>query len=59
MKEYRTFIREEDSNDIVSVFSEKKIASILGTEKFKDWVTKKYATPLLQEEIPYAVLDIL
>ncbi len=52
LKEYRAFVREEDSDDIVSVFSKKKIASILGTEKFKDWVTKKYSTPLLQEEIP-------
>ena len=52
LKEYRAFVREEDSDDIVSVFSKKKIASVLGTEKFKDWVTKKHATPLLQEEIP-------
>lgn len=52
MKEYREFVGEEDSNEIVSVFLKKKAPSILGTGKFKDWVKEKYSTSLFQEEIP-------
>jgi REP element-mobilizing transposase RayT len=52
LKEYREFVGEEDSNDIIGIFSKKKLPSILGTERFKDWVIEKYSTLLLQEEIP-------
>jgi len=52
-KEYKEFLGEEDSDEIVSVFSKKKAPIILGTEKFKDWVKGKYSTKF-QEEIPEA-----
>ncbi len=50
LREYRGFIGEEDSNDIVGIFSKKRAPSILGTEKFQDWVKAKYSTKF-QEEI--------
>ena len=52
LREYREYVGEEDSDDIESVFSKKKTPSILGTERFKDWVQEKYSTGLCQEEIP-------
>ncbi len=52
MKEYREFVTDEDSKDIVGVFSKKKVSSILGTEKFVEWVKEKYSNSLFQEEIP-------
>ncbi len=52
LKEYREFIGEEDSNDIVGIFSKKKMPSILGAEKFIDWAKEKYTGSSIQEEIP-------
>ncbi len=52
LKEYREFVGEEDLDEIVGIFSRKKTPSVLGTEKFKDFVNEKYSENLLQEEIP-------
>ncbi len=52
LKEYRGFVGEEDSGDIVNVFSKKKTASILGAEKFVEWAKEKYTGSSIQEEIP-------
>ncbi len=52
LKEYREFVGEEDSNDIVGVFSKMKTPSILGAEKFINWVKEKYSKDLFEEEIP-------
>ncbi len=54
LKEYREFVGEEDSDDIVGVFSKKKMPSILGVEKFVDWAKEKYTGSSIQEEIPEA-----
>ena len=52
LKEYREFIGEEDSEEIVSIFSKKKAPFVLGTEKFGNWVKEKYSALLFKEEIP-------
>ncbi len=52
LKEYKEFVGEEDSNDIVGVFSKMKTPSILGAEKFINWVKEKYSKDLFEEEIP-------
>ncbi|GAX61583.1 ATPase [Candidatus Scalindua japonica] len=52
LAEYREFIREEDSDDIVGVFSKKKMPIILGAEKFIEWAKEKYTGCSIQEEIP-------
>ena len=52
LKEYREFVEEEDSDDIVGIFSKKKIPSIVGAEKFIDWAKEKYTGFSIQEEIP-------
>ncbi len=52
LKEYREFVGEDDSEDIVSIFSKKKVSSILGTENFINWVKEKYSNSSFQEEIP-------
>jgi REP element-mobilizing transposase RayT len=52
LREYREFIDEEDSKEIVSIFSKKKALSVLGTEKFGNWVKEKYSDFLFKEEIP-------
>jgi REP element-mobilizing transposase RayT len=52
LREYREFIDEEDSEEIVSIFSKKKTLSVLGTEKFGNWVKGKYSALSFKEEIP-------
>jgi hypothetical protein len=52
LREYREFIDEEDLKEIVSIFSRKKTLSVLGTEKFGNWVKEKYSDFLFKEEIP-------
>ena len=52
LREYREFIGKEDSEDIVNIFSKKNAPSVLGTEKFGNWVKEKYSDLLFKEEIP-------
>ncbi len=52
LKEYREFVEEEDSNDFVSFFSKKKTLSILGTDKFRNWIREKYSDSSFQEFLP-------
>ncbi len=52
LREYREFIDEEDSEEIISIFSKKKALSVLGTDKFGNWVKEKYSAFLFKEEIP-------
>ncbi len=52
LREYKEYMNEEDSTEIVSVFSKKKTPSLLGTEDFINWVKEKYSDILYEEEIP-------
>ncbi|MFQ5688528.1 MAG: hypothetical protein ACE5GV_17925 [Candidatus Scalindua sp.] len=52
LREYKEFIGEEDLAEIVGIFSKKNSPSILGTEKFENWVKEKYSALLFKEEIP-------
>lgn len=51
-KEYRSFIRKEDSKEVLEYFSKKKLLSIIGSEKFKNWVKEKFSYFRYHEEIP-------
>ena len=51
-RKYKEFMNEEDSKEIVNIFLKKKAPSLLGTEKFINWVKEKYSDVLYKEEIP-------
>ena len=50
-RKYKEFMNEEDSKEIVNIFLKKKAPSLLGTEKFINWVKEKYSDVLYKEEI--------
>jgi len=52
LREYKKFIDEEDSQDIIRIFSMKKAPAILGVERFVNWVKGKYSACLFKEGIP-------
>ncbi|MCJ7772133.1 MAG: transposase, partial [Desulfobacterales bacterium] len=49
---YRQFVKVEDDADIINVFEGKKRPSILGQEKFIDWVKSKYYHTDSVDEVP-------
>ena len=49
---YRQFVKVEDDADIINVFEGKKRPSILGPEKFIDWVKSKYYHTDSVDEVP-------
>jgi hypothetical protein len=52
LREYREFIDGEDSEEIVRIFSKNNAPSVLGTDKFENWIKEKYSAFLFKEEIP-------
>ncbi|MBS1258199.1 MAG: Chromosomal replication initiator protein DnaA [Candidatus Scalindua arabica] len=52
LREYKEFIDEEDSKEVVTIFSKRKAPSVLGTEEFVNWVKEKYSALSFKEEIP-------
>jgi len=52
VKEYRSFVTMENSEEIAKVFESKKWPSILGPGKFIDWVKGKYYEAKANQEIP-------
>ncbi len=54
---YSRFIEEKESEEIKEFFSRRNLPSILGTEKFLNWVQEKFKDLRFHKEIPEA--DIL
>lgn len=52
VKEYKEFIRHEESKEIIDFFSKKNTPSMLGSEKFTNWVKDNFNNILFREEIP-------
>lgn len=52
LKEYKSFVAKKDSEEILGFFSKKKLVSIIGSDKFKNWVKKEFAGIALRNEIP-------
>ena len=52
LKEYKEFIRDEESKDIIDFFSRKNRPSMLGSEKFINWVKDNFNDLRFREEIP-------
>ena len=51
-KTYRHFISQDDSAELTELFSKKRLPSILGTEKFTDWVRNTFLSHKRHGEIP-------
>ncbi len=51
LKKYEDFIREEESIEIINFFSKKYTRSMLGSEKFINWVKDNFNDLLFREEI--------
>ena len=54
MKEYRRFASIENDEEIAGVFESKKWPSVLGPERFIDWVKGKYYVLKSDQEVPKA-----
>lgn len=54
LREYKDFVNENDSKEITDFMTKKNTPSILGSEKFRNWIKEKYSDFLFQEEIPAA-----
>ncbi len=54
VKEYRRFVSIENDEEIAGVFESKKWPSVLGPERFIDWVKGKYYSLKADEEVPQA-----
>ncbi len=52
VKEYRSFVAMEDSEEIAGLFGSKQWPSILGPGKFVDWVKGKYYEVKADQEVP-------
>jgi len=51
-KAYRQFIEQEDSEEICQVFDKKKLPSILGSDKFVDWVKNSFFEDKAHNQVP-------
>ena len=49
---YRQFITKEDSEEISLIFERKNLPSVLGSERFIDWVKERFFHRKSNEEIP-------
>lgn len=56
LKEYKDFISEEDSKEVLARYSKKNLPSIIGSEKFIDRVKVKFREFAFTEEIPESKL---
>ncbi len=54
VKEYRKFVAIENDEKIAGVFEHKKWPSVLGPERFIDWVKGKYYAVKSDQEVPQA-----
>ncbi len=52
LTEYRKFVNEEDSEEMVSFYSQKKLPSSMGSLEFIDWVKESFSELLFKGEIP-------
>jgi len=50
--EYRKFINEKDSKEMVDFYSKKALPAILGSLEFIDWIRSRFSDLLFKEEIP-------
>ena len=54
IKEYRRFVAIESDDEIAGILERKKWPSVLGPEKFIDWVKGKYYALKTDQEVPQA-----
>ena len=52
IREYRQFVKGEESTEIKDFFSKKNVPSILGSRNFVEWVKEKYYLVKKHDEVP-------
>jgi REP element-mobilizing transposase RayT len=52
MKRYKQFVSEEDTEEIAGVFESIRLPPILGSERFVEWVKKRFFDDKYDREIP-------
>ncbi len=52
IREYRKFVQGEESEKIQAFFSKKNLPSVLGSQKFVNWIKAKYYQEKKHDEVP-------
>jgi hypothetical protein len=55
-RQYKDFVRGEDSGEVTDFFSKKNLASFFGSQNFVDWVKATYHQLKSNKEIPQSRL---